>query len=99
MKKLVLVVGLVAGSLTAFATPNVFPMNPYAVQLSTQEEYTEIKVADLPTAISDAFTKEFPEGSIDKAFVNAEKVYKLNVTTAEGSKTLYANEKGEWVQP
>lgn len=99
MKKLVLVLGLVAGSLSAFATANVHPMNPYAVQLSTQEEYTEIKVADLPKAISEAFTKEFPEGSIDKAFVNAEKTYKLSVSTPEGTQTLYANEKGEWVQP
>ncbi len=99
MKKLVLALGVCAVSFSAIAMQSVTPTTATVTQVATQDEYKEIKVADLPTAVSQAFTKAFPDGSIDKAYVNAEKIFKLSVTTPEGSQTLYANEKGEWVKP
>lgn len=98
MKKLVFAASLLVGSLTAFAyTSPVVPVNQ-GIVITVQDEYKEIKVSELPTAITDAFAKDFPGGTIDKAFVNSEKKYKLEVTTAETSTTLYANEKGEWIE-
>ncbi|SFU28350.1 hypothetical protein SAMN05216480_101352 [Pustulibacterium marinum] len=98
MKKLVVAVGLLLGSFNMFATADVENTNVETSIMVKQEGYKEIQVSDLPSAVTKAFEKDFPGGTIDKAYVNTEKKYKLEVTTAEMSTTLYANEKGEWIE-
>lgn len=99
MKKLIIAASLLVGSFCfqAYATAPVLPVNADATVV-LQDTYKEIKVTEVPTAVTDAFEKDFPGATIDKAYVNEEKKYKLDVSTAEGSITLYANEKGEWIE-
>lgn len=96
MKKLVIASALLLGGFSSFAeTPVVF--HDGIMESVMLEEYTEIKVSELPQAVQDAFKKDFPEATIDKAYVNESKTYKLEVTTTDLSTTLYATENGEWI--
>ena len=61
-------------------------------------EFKEIATADLPTAVSEAVAKNYPTATIDNAYVNEEKQYKLEVSLEDGtSGTLYADENGNWL--
>ncbi|GLB48430.1 hypothetical protein [Neptunitalea lumnitzerae] len=97
MKKFFITASMLLGSFATFAmSPE---MSPYSNEIiSKVQDYKEIKVSELPKAITEAFANDFPGATIDKAYVNEDKKYKLEVTTAEMSTTLYANEKGEWIE-
>ncbi|MBK0369830.1 hypothetical protein [Flavobacterium agrisoli] len=97
MKKLVLSAAILLGSLSAtVATAN--NVNPIVKSVSVADEYTEIKVEELPAAVSEAFKKAYPEGVINKAFVNEKKEYKIEVKIGDKEGFLYADEKGTWIQ-
>ena len=63
----------------------------------TQDGFEKISVSDLPNAVKEAVAKDFSEATVSEAFVNENKQYKLVLTMGEESKTVYANEKGEWL--
>jgi hypothetical protein len=65
--------------------------------ISTQEAYTEIKLEDVPTAVTDAVKKAYPNGVLSKAYKNAKSEYKLEVTAGDKVATLYANADGTWI--
>lgn len=94
MKKLVLMSALVLGSFT-MATASVLSVNGIDVVL--QDNYTEISLDNLPQAIKDAVEADYAGATIDKAFVNESKVFKLEVSHDGASSTLYANSEGEWI--
>ena len=97
MKKLILSAAIVLGSLSTYAT--VVPTSTEIVKtISIQEEYTEVKLEEVPAAIKEAFKKAFPEGTLDKVYVNANKEYKLDVTVADKKGNLFADENGKWIQ-
>jgi hypothetical protein len=63
------------------------------------QEFTEIALEDVPTAITDALEKDYPGASLEKAYVNEESQYKLEVTLEDGSsKELYADADGNWIE-
>lgn len=97
MKKLFLVGAFALGSLSVMA--NVAQMtNMEAIDKVTQEEFTEIEVSELPTAVSDAITQNYPTDTIDKAYVNDKMQYKLELALEDGTTgTLYADENGNWI--
>jgi len=65
----------------------------------TQDGFTEIPVEELPEPIGTALSKNYPTATIDKAFVNEAKQYKLEVSLRDGTKgTLYADENGNWIE-
>jgi hypothetical protein len=62
------------------------------------DEFTEIATSELPVAVTEAVTKNYPTATINKAYVNEDKQYKLEVSLEDGtSGTLYTDENGNWL--
>ena len=70
MKNLFLSAAIVLGGLTSFASTSPIS-NTIVKTISIQEEYTEIKVVELPTAVTDALKKAYPDAVLTKAYKNA----------------------------
>jgi hypothetical protein len=88
---------LVLGGLISFASAS--PISSKIEQtISIQEEYTEIKLEEVPTAITDALKKAYPDGVLTKAYKNAKSEYKLDVTVGDKVGSLYANADGTWIK-
>jgi hypothetical protein len=97
MKKLILSAAIVLGSLSTYAA--LLPNDLKVVNTSVmQEEYTEVKVEEVPAAVTDALKIAYPNAILDKAYINAKKEYKLNVTAGDKKGNLYADENGKWIQ-
>ncbi|KFF20309.1 MULTISPECIES: hypothetical protein [Flavobacterium] len=97
MKKLILSAAIVLGSLSSFAT--TLPTSVLDVKTtSVQEEYTEVKIEELPAAITAALKKAYPDAVLNKAYVNANKEYKLDVTVGDKVGNLFADATGNWIK-
>ncbi|WP_281637001.1 hypothetical protein [Flavobacterium marginilacus] len=97
MKNLFLSAAIALGSLTSFASTTA----PVIIvkTISIGDEYTEIKLEELPTAVTDAFKKAYPaDAVITKAYKNEKKEYKLDITAGGKTETLFANEDGTWIK-
>ncbi|MDR7209695.1 hypothetical protein [Flavobacterium piscis] len=97
MKNLFLLSAIVLGSLTTFASATPNPNTTIEV-ISVQDEYTEIKIEELPAAISEALKKAYPDAVLSKAYKNAKSEYKLDVTVGDKVGSLFANADGTWIQ-
>ena len=97
MKKLIVSAAIVLGSFSTFATP-VQSANKELQTVNVQEEYTEVKLEEVPTAIKEALKKAYPEAVLDKAYVNPKKEYKLDITIGDKKGSLFADESGKWIQ-
>ncbi len=100
MKKLMLVAVMALGTMTAFAQEVETVVEEVATEaVTTQDDFTETVVAELPEEVTAAVAKNYPTATIDKAFVNEEKQYKLEVSLEDGtSGTLYADAEGNWIE-
>jgi hypothetical protein len=97
MKKLILSAAIVLGSLSTYAT--TAPIVSSAIKtVSIQEEYTEVKLEEVPEAIKAALKTAYPSAVLDKAYVNATKEYKLDVTIGDKKGNLFADANGKWIQ-
>ncbi|TDD99342.1 hypothetical protein [Flavobacterium cellulosilyticum] len=100
MKKLILSAAIVLGSLSTFA--QAAPPSPQAAQDSTavvvKDEFTEIKLEEIPEAVTTALKTSFSAAVVDKAYVNEKKEYKLDVTVGERKGNLWVDENGKWIQ-
>lgn len=97
MKKLVLSLAVVLGSLSTFAAPAPV-QNSVINTISVADEFTEIKIEELPAAVTDALKVAYPDAIINKAFVNENKEYRLDIKTGEQEGSLFADENGNWIQ-
>ncbi len=97
MKNLFLSAAIVLGSLTSFASTTQVT-NTIVKTISVEEEYTEIKLEELPAAISEALKKAYPEAVITKAYKNEKSEYKLDVTVGDKVGNLFANADGTWIK-
>ncbi|KAF2341226.1 hypothetical protein [Flavobacterium tistrianum] len=97
MKKLFLSAAIVLGSLTSFASTTQVT-NTIVKTISIEDEYTEIKLEELPVAITDALKKAYPEAVITKAYKNEKAQYKLDVTVGDKVGNLFANADGTWIK-
>ncbi len=62
------------------------------------EDFEEISVAEVPQAVTDAVSKNFPTANLDKAYTNEKKQYKLVLSLEDGTQgTVYADEEGNWI--
>ena len=100
MKKLMLVAVMALGTMTAFAQEVETAVEEVATEAVTaQDDFTETVVAELPEEVTAAVAKNYPTATIDNAFVNEEKQYKLEVSLEDGtSGTLYADAEGNWIE-
>lgn len=96
MKKLILSVAIVLASLTSFASTPVIPST--IILNITQEEYTEITNDKLPEAVLEAVKKSYPDATIDKAYVNEKKEYKLEITVGDQKAAVFADANGNWIK-
>ena len=97
MKNLFLSAAIVLGGLTSFASTSPVT-NTIVKTISIQDEYTEIKVEEVPSAVTDALKKAYPDAVLSKAYKNAASQYKLEVTVGDKVGALYANADGSWVK-
>ncbi|MDG3580967.1 hypothetical protein [Galbibacter pacificus] len=97
MKKVVLVVAMALGSLTAFAAAPAIVNNDTKVA-TVQDDYKEIAASEVPQAVQEALQADYPGAEITKAYVNEENTYKIEVKVGDQTGTLFANESGEWVE-
>jgi len=97
MKNLFLSAAIVLGSLTSFAS-NTQVNNTIVKTISVEDEYTEIKLEELPAAITESLKKAYPEAVITKAYKNEKSEYKLDVTVGDKVGNLFANADGTWIK-
>jgi hypothetical protein len=97
MKNLFLSAAIVLGGLTSFASTSPIS-NTIVKAISIQDEYTEIKLEEVPAAVTDALKKAYPDAVLSKAYKNAASQYKLEVTVGDKVGSLYANADGSWVK-
>ncbi|MEO7976921.1 hypothetical protein [Flavobacterium sp.] len=97
MKNLFLSAAIVLGGLTSFASTSPIT-NSIVKTISIQDEYTEIKLEELPAAVTEALKKAYPDAVLSKAYKNAKSEYKLDVTVADKVGSLFANADGTWIQ-
>ncbi|TDW45936.1 hypothetical protein EV144_107128 [Flavobacterium sp. 270] len=97
MKNLFLSAAIVLGGLTSFASTSPIT-NTIVKTVSIQDEYTEIKVEEVPAAVTDALKKAYPDAVLSKAYKNAKSEYKLDVTVGDKVGSLFANADGTWIK-
>ncbi|QOG03455.1 hypothetical protein [Flavobacterium sp. MDT1-60] len=97
MKNLFLSAAIVLGGLTSFASTSPIS-NTIVKTISIQEEYTEIKLEEVPAAVTEALKKAYPDAVLSKAYKNAKSEYKLEVTVGDKVGSLYANADGSWIK-
>lgn len=97
MKNLFLSAAIVLGGLTSFAATTPIT-NTIVKTISIADEYTEIKLEELPAPISEALKKAYPDAVITKAYKNEKSEYKLDVTVGEKVGNLFANADGIWIK-
>lgn len=101
MKKLILSVALVLGSLTTFAQASAVSKTETTkteVTKTVQEKYTEIKTAEVPDAVKTALKTAYPDATLSRAYVNDKKEYKLELTVGDQNATVYADANGNWIK-
>ncbi|UPZ16395.1 hypothetical protein [Flavobacterium humidisoli] len=96
MKNLFLSAAIVLGSLTSFASTTPIT-NTNVKVVSIADDYTEIKLEELPAAIKESLKKAYPEAVITKAYKNEKAQYKLDVTVGDKVGNLFANADGTWI--
>lgn len=96
MKKLILSVAIVLGSLASFAST---PIQSSNISISmVQEEYTEIATDQLPEQVQTALKNTYPDATIDKAYVNEKKEYKIEITVGDQKAAVFADANGNWIK-
>lgn len=95
MKKLGLSVAIVLGSFTAIATTT--PISNIEKTIYIQE-FKEIKAEELPEAVKTALKTSYPDATLEKAYVNSSKEYKLDITVGDQKATVYADANGNWIK-
>ncbi len=101
MKKLFFAAALSLGSLAAFAQDTEVAPQEEATEVvaPAQDNFSEIAIEELPEAVTEAVGKNYPTATINKAYVNEAKQFKLEVSLKDGTAgTLYADENGNWIE-
>jgi hypothetical protein len=97
MKKLILSAAILLGSLSTF-TATAQAQNSPEKATTVAEEYTEIKLEEVPVAVTEALKKSVPEAKLVKAYINEKKQYKLEVEIGDKVGSLYAEATGKWIK-
>ncbi|WP_086475821.1 hypothetical protein [Arenibacter amylolyticus] len=99
MKKILFVAALSLGSLTAFAQEGEITQEAAVEVAVVQDDFSAVETSELPEAVSNAVTANYPSATIEKAYVNKEEQYKLEVALEDGTEgTLYADKDGNWIE-
>lgn len=74
-------------------------MKASSAKMQMKSDYARIESTKLPKPVMEAVSKDFDGQKVSKAFMGKNKTYKLVLTDGKIERTVYANEKGEWVKP
>jgi hypothetical protein len=96
MKKLMVSAAIVLGSLSTI-TATAATINPTVKSVTVADEYTEIKMEELPAAVTASLKKAYPTAVITKAYINEKKEYKLDITVDGKAGSLFADANGKWI--
>jgi hypothetical protein len=103
MKTLFLLGALTIGGLTVNAQDASLSQNGIVhtqvnKMIVVADDFSEIVVSEVPQAVKDAIAKNYPTATLDKAYTNEKKQYKLVLSLEDGTEgTLYADEDGNWL--
>ena len=90
MKKLILSAAIVLGGLSMQAGNTVVTNSISTINI--QDEYKEIDA--VPAAIKTSLDNAYPGVKLEKAYVNAKKEYKLEISVRDVKSVVYTDEKG-----
>jgi len=96
MKKVFIISALMLGFVSITTAQNTL-LAANEIVCVEQDGFEAIAVDDLPDAVKKAVVKDYEGASVSEAYVNENKQYKLVLNMEGASKTVYANEKGEWI--
>lgn len=95
MKKVILT------ALFAFSTLSLFAFtlnaNPTFFTVVVENEFKEIAPSEVAKPVLEAVARDFKGATIQRAFINEKKEYKLELTLGEVTKTVYADANGNWI--
>ncbi|OXA99529.1 hypothetical protein [Flavobacterium pectinovorum] len=91
MKKLILSAAIVLGTLSMQAGNNVV-LNSNIKTVNFQDEYKEIDA--VPAAVKTSLDNAYPGVKLEKAYVNAKKEYKIEISVRDVKSIVYTDEKG-----
>jgi hypothetical protein len=96
MKKLLLSAAIILGGFTAFAqsSEQTAVKTTTTVPKTVDENYTEIKLEDVPSSVILAEKTAQPEAVIEKAYINDKKEYKLDIKVDNQKATVYTDAAG-----
>ena len=97
MKKLILSVAIVLGSLSIYAS-NLPTPEQAKITVSIQTGYTEVSADAVPAAVKTALQTAYPGAKLDKAFVNEKKEYKLEISVGVQKATVFSDVNGNWLK-
>ena len=91
MKKLILSAAIVLGTLSMQAG-NTVVLNSNIKTVNFQDEYKEIDA--VPAAVKTSLDNAYPGVKLEKAYVNAKKEYKIEISVRDVKSVVYTDEKG-----
>ncbi len=105
MKKLPMIVAIVV---SIFSAQGVLAQDELAVNDDfefwdyeyEQQEYTEIKVVELPLSVQEAVARDYQKLRVVKAFMSKDNTYKIILhDNNNNKKVVFASANGEWITP
>ena len=97
MKKLILSVAIILGSLSIYASTNLIA-EPIKIQADFQTTFTEIALDTVPAAIKTALESAYPGATLEKACKNENNEYKLEIAVGEQKAIVYSDAEGNWLK-
>jgi len=97
MKKLILTVAIVASGFSTFALVN-HPIQNETITVSIADEFKEITLESLPETVTAAIAKDFATATLNKAYVNSNEQYKLEITIDGTENVAYVDKDGNWLK-
>jgi len=97
MKKLILTVAIVASGFSTFALTNS-PIHNETITVSIADEFKEVSLENLPETVTAAVAKDFATATLNKAHVNGNEQYKLDLTIDGTEHIAYVDKDGNWLK-
>jgi hypothetical protein len=97
MKKLILAVAVVASSFSTFAL-TINPIESDITTVSSTEDFQEVALENVPTAIKEALAKDLASATLKKAYKNISEQYKLELSIDGSDNVVYADKDGNWLK-
>lgn len=98
MKKIVLTMVIVLGSLSIYASVSSYADKPVKIEAGFQDGFNEINNDAVPAAIKTALQTAYPGATLVKAYVKENAEYKLDIQVGENTATVYSDVNGNWLK-